>query len=58
MKTNDAMKQSRRRILRAAGFEPVVIGGLARAKYFDAGTPIFGSAMTAAEARRTVGITS
>ena len=77
MKTNDALKQSRRRFLQTAGaaddpaalqvavrlvqdagFEPVVVGGLDRAKDFDAGTPIFGKAMTAAEVRRTLGIRS
>jgi 8-hydroxy-5-deazaflavin:NADPH oxidoreductase len=41
-----------------AGFEPVVVGGLARAKDFDAGTPIFGKPMSAAEVRRTLGIGS
>ena len=51
MKTNDALIQH-------AGFEPVVVGGLARAKDLDAGTPIFGKAMTAAEVRRALGISS
>jgi predicted dinucleotide-binding enzyme len=46
------------RLVQDAGFEPVVVGGLARAKDFDAGTPIFGKAMTAAELRRTLGISS
>lgn len=46
------------RLVQDAGFEPVVVGGLARAKEFDAGTPIFGKAMTAAEVRRTLGIKS
>jgi len=46
------------RLVEDAGFEPVVVGGLARAKDFDAGTPIFGKAMTAAEVRRTLGISS
>ena len=45
-------------LVQEAGFEPVVVGGLARAKEFDAGTPIFGKAMTAAEVRRTLGIGS
>jgi hypothetical protein len=84
MKTQYALKQSRRQFLHAAGdrlgiplagddpaalrvavrlvqdagFEPVVVGGLARAKDFDAGTPIFGKPMTAAEVRRTLGIGS
>ena len=46
------------RLVRDAGFEPVVVGGLARAKDFDYGTPIFGRPMTAAEVRRTLGINS
>lgn len=46
------------RLVQDAGFEPVVIGGLARAKDFDYGTPIFGKPMTAAEVRRTLGIGS
>jgi hypothetical protein len=46
------------RLVQDAGFEPVVVGGLARAKDFDAGTPIFGKPMTAAEVRRTLGIRS
>jgi 8-hydroxy-5-deazaflavin:NADPH oxidoreductase len=46
------------RLVEDAGFEPVVVGGLARAKDFDAGTPIFGKAMTAAEVRQTLGIRS
>jgi predicted dinucleotide-binding enzyme len=46
------------RLVQDAGFEPVVVGGLARAKDFDAGTPIFGKAMTAAEVRRTLGISA
>lgn len=50
--------QAARRLVQDAGFEPVVVGGLARAKEFDAGTPIFGKPMTAAEVRRTLGIGS
>lgn len=46
------------RLVRDAGFEPVVVGGLARAKDFDAGTPIFGRPMTAAEVRRILGVSS
>lgn len=38
--------------------DAVMAGGLAQAKDFDAGTPIFGKAMTAAEVRRTLGISS
>ena len=43
-----------KRLVVSAGFEPVVVGGLAKAKDFDPGTPAFGKAMTAAEfARRS-----
>jgi hypothetical protein len=38
-------------LVRDAGFEPVVVGGLARAREFDYGTPIFGKAVTAKELR-------
>jgi len=43
-------------LVRDAGFEPVVVGGLARAKEFDVGTPVFGKALTAVELRRLLGI--
>ena len=40
-----------KRLVEDAGFEPVVIGGLARAKDFDAGTPMYGKGWTAKELR-------
>jgi hypothetical protein len=43
------------RLVRDAGFEPVVVGGLARAKEFDVGTPVYGKALTAAELRKGLG---
>jgi 8-hydroxy-5-deazaflavin:NADPH oxidoreductase len=43
-------------LVQDAGFEPVVVGGLARAKEFDAGTPIFGKAVTAKELRSILGL--
>src|SRR6185503_12641683 len=43
-------------LVQDAGFEPVVVGGLARAREFDVGTPIFGKAVTAGELRRILGI--
>jgi len=46
------------RLVQAAGFEPVVVGGLDRAKDFDYGTPIFGKPRTAAEVRQILGIRS
>ena len=44
------------RLVKEAGFEPVVVGGLASAKKFDRGTNVFGKALTAAELRRGLGI--
>lgn len=44
------------RLVRDAGFEPVVVGALSRAKIFDAGTSVFGQALTARELRRRLGI--
>lgn len=44
------------RLVEDAGFEPVVVGTLARAKEFDVGTPVFGRALTARELRRGLGI--
>lgn len=46
------------RLVAEAGFEPVVIGPLAQAKTFDAGTPVFGKALTARELRRMLGLGS
>jgi hypothetical protein len=37
------------RLIEDAGFDPVVVGGLARAREFDAGTPVYVKGMTAAE---------
>jgi predicted dinucleotide-binding enzyme len=48
--------QTAARLVQDAGFEPVTVGSLARAKEFDAGTPVFGKALTAAELRRGLGI--
>ena len=44
------------RLVRDAGHEPVVVGGLARAREFDYGTPVFGRPMTAAELRRALAL--
>lgn len=46
------------RLVQDAGFEPVVVGALARAKEFDVGTPVFGKALTARELRKVLGIGS
>lgn len=46
------------RLVQDAGFEPVVVGPLARAKEFDVGTAVFGKALTARQLRRVLGIGS
>ena len=45
-----------RQLVQDAGFEPVVVGPLARAKEFDTGTAVYGKALTAGELRRGLGI--
>ncbi len=39
-----------------AGFEPVVVGGLARSKEFDRGTSVWVTGMNAAEVRQALGL--
>ena len=51
-----AALQTAARLVQDAGFEPVAVGPLARAKEFDPGSPVFGRALTAAELRRGLGI--
>lgn len=51
----DALKVAMR-LVEDAGFEPVVVGPLVKAKEFDVGTTVFGKALTAAELRKTLGI--
>lgn len=38
------------------GFEPVLVGGLVTAKSFDQGTPDYGTALTAAQLRKQLGL--
>ena len=45
------------RLVEDAGFEPVVVGGLARAREFDVGTAVYARALTASELRRGLGLT-
>jgi predicted dinucleotide-binding enzyme len=40
------------RLVRDTGFEPVVVGSLARAREFDVGTPVYTRMLTAAQLRR------
>lgn len=44
------------RLVEDAGFDPVVVGGLARAKEFDRGTPVYVKGMTAAQLREGLGL--
>jgi len=44
------------RLVRDAGFEPVVVGGLARAKDFDVGTPVYVKLLTPAQLRQQLGL--
>jgi predicted dinucleotide-binding enzyme len=44
------------RLVRAAGFEPVVVGNLSTAKKFDVGTPVYVKLLTAPELRRALGL--
>ena len=44
------------RLVKDAGFEPVVVGALSTAKSFDPGTPVFGKALTAGELKKTLGM--
>ena len=44
------------RLVRDTGFEPVVVGPLARARELDVGTPVYTRMLTAAELRRELGL--
>jgi 8-hydroxy-5-deazaflavin:NADPH oxidoreductase len=44
------------RLVRDAGFDPVVVGGLARAKEFDVGTRVYASNMSGPEVRQALGL--
>jgi predicted dinucleotide-binding enzyme len=44
------------RLVRDAGFEPVVVGPLAKAKMFDVGTPVYTQLLTARELRARLGM--
>jgi 8-hydroxy-5-deazaflavin:NADPH oxidoreductase len=44
------------RLVRDAGFEPVVVGSLASARQFDVGTPVYTKVFTAAELRTKLGL--
>jgi len=44
------------RLVRDAGFEPVIVGDLSTAKKFDVGTPVYVKLLTARELREQLGI--
>jgi len=44
------------RLVRDAGFEPVVVGPLARARLFDVGTTVYTQVLTARELRKRLGM--
>jgi predicted dinucleotide-binding enzyme len=50
----EAMKVAQR-LVGDAGFDPVVVGGLARARDFDVGTAVYTKLLTAAELRKALG---
>ena len=43
-------------LVRDAGFEPVIVGPLARAKDFDRGTPVWVTGMSAAQVKEALGL--
>lgn len=45
-----------KRLVRDAGFDPVVVGKLSRAREFDVGTAVYGRAHTARELREALGL--
>lgn len=51
----DAMKIAAQ-LVSDAGFDPVPVGGLARAREFDVGTPVYVRGMTAAELRKALNL--
>jgi predicted dinucleotide-binding enzyme len=44
------------RLVRDAGFDPVVVGNLARAKLFDVDTPVYVKLLTAAQTRKALSL--
>ena len=53
---DDAALKLAMRLVKDAGFEPVVVGPLSRAREFDVGTAVYGRALAARELRRGLGI--
>jgi 8-hydroxy-5-deazaflavin:NADPH oxidoreductase len=44
------------RLVEDAGFDPVIVGGLDRAKEFDVGTPVYNTGMSGPEVRRELSL--
>ena len=44
------------RLVRDAGFEPVMVGPLVNARSFDAGTPVYNTGMSGAQLARALGV--
>jgi 8-hydroxy-5-deazaflavin:NADPH oxidoreductase len=44
------------RLVKDAGFEPVVVGPLSRAKTFDVGSPVYVQLLTARELKARLGL--
>ena len=53
--TTSRRSRSRQRLVRDAGFDPVVVGSLARTREFDLGQPLASGQLTAAQLRRQIG---
>src|SRR5262249_34598282 len=43
-------------LVKDAGFDPVVVGGLAKAREFDVGTPVYTKLLTAPELKKALGL--
>ena len=43
-------------LVREAGFDPVIVGGLDRAKEFDVGTPVYSTGMSGPDLCRALGL--
>ncbi|MDQ4066152.1 MAG: hypothetical protein M3114_01030 [Thermoproteota archaeon] len=43
-------------LVREAGFDPVIVGGLDRAKEFDVGTPVYNTGISGPDLRRALGL--
>ena len=46
------------RLVREAGFSPVVVGALSRAREFDVGTAVYTRLLTAPQLRHALGLTA